>query len=62
MPRKGPAKRVVAVRLSDPGIDWLDTEARRRGILRENGLPSRSAMMRLCFQYAAKHMPKGWKP
>lgn len=55
MPRPGPAKRVVAVRLAEKGTDWLDTEARQRQI-------DRSSFIRLCLQYAQRHMPKGWKP
>lgn len=55
MPRPGPAKKVVTVRLSEQGTDWLDTEARKRAL-------DRSSLIRLCLQYAARHMPKGWKP
>jgi hypothetical protein len=62
MPRPGPRRPLVAIRLADEGIDWLDTEATRRGLVKGSGEPNRSEMIRLCLAYAQRHMPKDWTP
>jgi hypothetical protein len=54
MPRPGPAKQMVGVRLSAPGLAWLDEMAAERGV-------DRSAVIRLCLLYAQQHMPRGWQ-
>lgn len=50
MPRPGPRRPYVALRLSQDGLDWIDAEAARRGV-------NRSEMMRLMLAYAQQHMP-----
>lgn len=54
-PRPGPAKPTVTIRLSAVGIAHLDALAARDGV-------DRSELMRRMLNYAARHMPKGWKP
>lgn len=62
MPRPGPRRPYVALRLSDDGLAWIDQEATRRKIVKGDGEPNRSEMMRIMLAYASAHMPKGWKP
>lgn len=45
----------VAVRLSPDGLKKIDEMAERED-------RTRSEMIRRLLAYAAKHMPKGWKP
>jgi hypothetical protein len=55
-PRPGPRRPLVAIKLSQPGIDHIDqrAEAEAEG--------NRSEMIRRMLAYAAAHMPKGWHP
>ncbi len=62
MPRPGPRRPLVAIRLSIDGTAWLDSRAAEEGVVRSNGEPNRSEMIRLALAYAAAHMPKGWRP
>jgi hypothetical protein len=55
MPRPGPRRPLVALRLSDQGIKWLDQRA-------EDEQVNRSEVVRLALAYAQRHMPKGWRP
>lgn len=55
MPRPGPRRPQVAVRLSEAGIARVDERAAKRGV-------SRSEMLRLMVAYADLHMPVGWQP
>ena len=54
-PRPGPARPTVTIRLSAAGIEKLDELAAVEGV-------DRSEVMRRMLSYAARHMPKGWKP
>jgi hypothetical protein len=62
MPRPGPRRPGVTVRLSEPGRDWIDQRARDEGLTIRNGDPNRSEMIRLALAYAQRHMPEGWRP
>lgn len=50
-PRPGPRRPLVAIRLGQNGLDWIDTEAARRGV-------NRSEMIRQMLAYAQQHMPR----
>lgn len=62
MPRTGPRRPLVAIKLSQDGIDHIDDRARAEVPLKGNGQPNRSEMIRRMLAYAAAHMPKGWQP
>lgn len=55
MPRPGPRRPLVAIRLSDHGIQNIDHLAAKRGV-------NRSEMIRTMLAYAALKMPKAWQP
>lgn len=55
MPRPGPRRPLVGLKLSQDGIAWIDQLAAERG---EN----RSETMRAMLAYATARMPRGWKP
>lgn len=62
MPRPGPRRPLVAIRLSAEGTSWVDQRAAEEGLLKGDGEPNRSEMIRLALAYAAQRMPKGWRP
>lgn len=62
MPRPGPRRTLVAAKLSDEEISWLDDQALREGFTIRGGEPNRSQMLRLAIAYARGHMPYGWRP
>ncbi len=53
MPRPGPRRPPVVVRLSPAGIAKVDELAAEAGV-------NRSEMIRRLLRYATTHMPKGW--
>ncbi len=53
MPRPGPRRPLVAIRLSDEGIAHIDQRAEKQGV-------NRSEMVRRMLAYAAQHMPPAW--
>ena len=55
MPRPGPRRPLVAIRLSKQGIDHIDQRAAEQGV-------NRSEMIRRMLAYASAKMPKGWTP
>jgi hypothetical protein len=55
MPRPGPRRPLVAIRISGEGLAHIDQLAERAG-------RNRSEQMRVMLAYAARHMPKEWKP
>ncbi len=55
-PRPGPRRPLVAIKLSQSGIEHID----QRAEVEADG--NRSEMIRRMLAYAAAHMPKGWKP
>lgn len=62
MPRPGPRRPLVALKLSEADIAHIDPRALDEGITIRNGEPNRSEMIRLMLAYASAHMPKGWRP
>ena len=54
MPRPGPARRSIGVRLADAGRDLLE----RRAIEETDG--NMSELVRRILKYGATRMPKGW--
>lgn len=55
MPRPGPRRHLVALRLGDEVTATIDQRAEEEGV-------NRSEMIRLALAYAAARMPKGWRP
>jgi predicted DNA binding CopG/RHH family protein len=55
MPRPGPRRPLVAIRLSEQDIAAIDQRATEAGV-------TRSEMMRRMLAYAAAHMPAKRKP
>lgn len=55
MPRPGPRRPLVNVRLSEDGIAHLDERAAAEDL-------NRSELIRTMLAYASAHMPKGWRP
>ena len=55
MPRPGPRRPQVAIRLSEAGVEHIDQRAAEQGV-------NRSEMIRRMLAYASAKMPKGWKP
>lgn len=62
MPRPGPRRPLVAIRLSEQGIAHIDQRAAAEGLVRDDGEPNRSEMIRLMLAYASAKMPAGWRP
>jgi len=56
MPRPGPRRPLVALKLSEAGIEHVD----RRATEEADG--NRSEMLRRMIAYASIHMPRNWKP
>ncbi len=54
MPRPGPRRPLVAIKLAQDGIDWIDQRATTEDV-------NRSEMIRRMLAYAQRNMPKGWK-
>jgi Ribbon-helix-helix protein, copG family len=55
VPRPGPRRPLIAVRLSDNGIQHIDYLAEARGV-------TRSEMIRIMLAFAALKMPRDWQP
>lgn len=62
MPRTGPRRELVAVRMLPAAIEHLDERAAEEELYDEQGRPNRSEVVRVMLAYAARHMPKGWRP
>ena len=62
MPRPGPPRKLVAVKLTEGSRDWIDARALAEGLVKADGKPHRSEMIRRMLAYAERHMPKGWQP
>lgn len=62
MPRPGPRRPNVNVRIGEDGIAHLDQRARDEGLVKDDGAANRSEIIRLMLAYAAAHMPRGWRP
>lgn len=55
MPRPGPRRPLVAIRLSEQGIARVDQKAEKAG-------RNRSEQLRVMIAYADQHMPANWQP
>ena len=62
MPRTGPRRPVVNLRLSEEGIQHVDDRALTEGLTKGDGEPNRSEMIRIMLAFAAAKMPQGWRP
>lgn len=62
MPRQGPRRTMVGIRLLDEQIEQLDWRANEEGLVTKAGEPNRSELIRIYLDYAREHMPAGWRP
>lgn len=62
MPRPGPVRPIVALRLDTEGLAHVDQRALDEGLTIRGGQPNRSEMLRLAIAYGMAHMPNGWRP
>ncbi len=62
MPRPGPRRPLVALKLSDEVIAAVDQRALTEGLTIRGGQPNRSEALRLLVAYGLDHMPEGWRP
>ncbi len=62
MPRPGPRRRLVALKLEDEAIARVDARALLESLTIRGGEPNRSEALRLLVAYALDHMPPGWRP
>jgi hypothetical protein len=60
--RTGPRRRLAGFRISDEAFDWLDKRAEDEELIKPDGSPNRSELMRIMFAYASVNMPKDWRP
>jgi hypothetical protein len=61
MPRPGPRRPLVAIRLGDREREQIDTRARVELPPKGDGAPNRSEMIRRLLDYGLIHMPPGWQ-
>lgn len=59
MPRTGPRRVPITVKLSQTGLDHVDQRAGKE-IPGERPNGKRSEMIRRLLSYAVTHMPEGW--
>ncbi|MFC4124952.1 hypothetical protein [Nocardia rhizosphaerae] len=62
MPRPGPRRPVLTLRMSDDLIVALDEQAIAEDLLTKAGEPNRSELIRIMIEYARETMPNGWRP
>ncbi|MFD4352357.1 hypothetical protein ACFWPK_10710 [Nocardia sp. NPDC058519] len=62
MPRPGPRRPVLALRMSDDQIAALDDQAIAEELLTKQGEPNRSELIRIMVEYARENMPASWRP
>lgn len=66
MPRPGPRRELVAVRMLPTAIEYLDQRALDEGFAKTSPAgevtAQRSEIVRLMLAYAKQHMPVGWRP
>ncbi|MFF0817654.1 hypothetical protein ACFYVR_21180 [Rhodococcus sp. NPDC003318] len=62
MPRPGPVRPLVGVKMDADRIELYDEQAVREGLLMKSGRPNRSELIRIKLAFADEHMPAGWRP
>ena len=62
MPRPGPVRPLVGVKMDANQIATYDQQAQVEGLLMKSGKPNRSELIRLKLAFADEHMPAGWRP
>lgn len=62
MPRPGPVRPLVGVKMDANQIELYDQQAAVEGLLMKSGKPNRSELIRLKLAFADEHMPSGWRP
>lgn len=62
MPRTGPRRTQVQIRLLPEIVEKLDWRANEEDLITKAGEPNRSELMRIMLDYAAENMPVGWRP
>ena len=62
MPRTGPRRPLVAIKLSEAGIARIDARAADRAKAEGRPKPNRSDEIRVMLAYAEQHMPARWTP
>lgn len=55
MPRPGPRRPLLGIRVKAEAIEAIDQYAKEAGV-------KRSEMVRWMLAYASAHMPRGWRP
>lgn len=61
MPRPGPRRRPLMVKISDAARERITARAAKRGLM-WGGKPNESEMARIMLAYAEQHMPENWQP
>lgn len=62
MPRPGPRRPNVGLKLDPTAIAAIDRRALDEGLTIRGGEPHRSEALRLLIAYGLAHMPPGWRP
>ncbi|MFI6433566.1 hypothetical protein ACWFRB_01825 [Rhodococcus sp. NPDC055112] len=62
MPRPGPVRPLVGVKMDAVRIEEYDAQAQQEGLLMKSGKPNRSELIRIKLAFADEHMPNGWRP
>lgn len=62
MPRPGPRRPTITIRMSEQGLHAVDELALDEGLVKGSGEPNRSEMIRLLCACGLKHWRKGWRP
>jgi hypothetical protein len=62
MPRPGPVRPLVGVKMDAIQIAFYDEQAAIEGLLMKSGKPNRSELIRIKLAFADEHMPAGWRP
>ena len=60
MPRSGPRRPPTAIRLGLEVQDKVDDRAHDEGLIKGNGDPNRSELIRRFIDYGLENMPKGF--
>lgn len=60
MPRTGPRRPATAIRLGTEVLDKVDNRATKEGLVKGNGDPNRSELIRRMIDFSLTEMPEGW--